>query len=188
MLQNIFITSIWNVHLNLDLSNLKKEIHQITSKDKGRVISNQGGYQSNDINMKTNTHINFLSRAIIDNANYFKKKLDLEDKSILQNMWINKNYFKDYNILHNHPNSCISGVFYIQCSKKSGSINFQNPSTDGIGYSWENKIKNYNNNTSSVWSINPNPNQLLLFPSYLKHYVKPNLTKDERISISFNLQ
>ena len=93
-----------------------------------------------------------------------------------------------YNILHNHPNCCISGVFYVQCSNKSGSINFENPSADGIGYAWEHKLKNYNNNTSSIWSINPKPNQLLLFPGYLKHYVKPNLTKDERISISFNLQ
>lgn len=188
MLQNIFITSIWNVNLDFDLNLLKKEINEITSKDKGRIISNQGGYQTNDIDMKTNTHINFLCKAILDNTNSFKKKLNLKDGSNIQNMWINKNYFKDYNILHNHPNSCISGVFYIQCSKESGSINFQNPSTDGIGYVWEDKIKNYNNNTSSEWSIDPNPNQLLLFPGYLKHYVKPNLTKDERISISFNCQ
>tara|TARA_R100000655_G_C2926778_1_gene183284 strand:+ start:37 stop:603 length:567 start_codon:yes stop_codon:yes gene_type:complete len=187
MLQNIFITSIWNVSLNFNLDNLKKEINKITNTDKGRIISNQGGYQSNDINMKTNTHINFLSKAIIDNANYFKKQLDLEDKSILQNMWINKNYFKDYNTLHNHPNSCISGVYYVQCSKESGAITFENPNADGIGYAWENKIIKYNNNTSSSWTITPTPNQLLLFPAFLKHFVKPNLTKEERISISFNL-
>ena len=52
MLQNIFITSIWNVNLDLNLANLKKEINQITNKDKGRIISNQGGYQSNNIDVE----------------------------------------------------------------------------------------------------------------------------------------
>tara|TARA_R110002012_G_C11615720_1_gene608509 strand:- start:119 stop:685 length:567 start_codon:yes stop_codon:yes gene_type:complete len=188
MLQNIFITSIWNVNLDLDLENLKKEINQITNKDKGRIISNQGGYQSNNIDVENNININFLSKAILNNTDAFKKHLNLNNRSTLQNMWINKNYFKDFNILHNHPNACISGVYYVQCPKESGTINFQNPSADGISYAWENKIINYNNNTSSTWTINPESNQLLLFPAYLKHYVKPNLSKEERISISFNLQ
>ena len=73
MLQNIFITSIWNVNLNFNLSDLKKEIELITSKDKGRVKSNQGGYQSEDIDIQKYTHINFLSKAILINCDSFKK-------------------------------------------------------------------------------------------------------------------
>ena len=188
MLKNIFITSIWDVNLNFNLDSLKKEIDEITKEDEGRIISNQGGYQSKNIDIQKHTHINFLSQAILINSNSFKKELNLEDKSILQNMWINKNYFKDYNILHNHPNSCISGVYYVQCPKKSGEITFENPAADGIGYVWDKKIINYNDHTSSVWNMTPKPNRLLLFPSFLKHYVKPNLSKEERISLSFNIK
>ena len=188
MLKNIFITSIWDVNLNFNLDSLKKEINEITKEDEGRIVSNQGGYQSKNIDIQKYTHINFLSQAILTNSDSFKKELNLKGKLILQNMWINKNYFKDYNILLNHPNSFISGVYYVQCPKESGAITFENPAADGIGYVWNEKIIDYNNHTSSVWNMTPKPNRLLLFPSFLKHCVKPNLNKEERVSLSFNLK
>ena len=41
---------------------------------------------------------------------------------------------------------------------------------------------------SIEWFLPSIENGLYLFPSWLKHYVKPNMNKkEERISISFNL-
>ena len=39
---------------------------------------------------------------------------------------------------------------------------------------------------SSVWQVNPQENLCILFPANLEHFVKPNLNKERRISISFN--
>jgi len=86
-----------------------------------------------------------------------------------------------------HPNSSISGVFYIECLKESGQIVFENPFRDHLGYTWDSRLTVYNPNTSSKWKIVPETNKLLLFPSFLNHYVEPNLSKDKRISISFNV-
>ena len=36
--------------------------------------------------------------------------------------------------------------------------------------------------------IPPNKQELLIFPSWLKHSVMPNLSDEERITISFNLK
>ena len=48
------------------------------------------------------------------------------------------------------------------------------------------EINSYNEYNSSTWKIEPEKNLCVLFPSYLNHYVEPNLNKKERISISFN--
>lgn len=187
MLQNIFQLNIWNINLSLDLDQIKKEINQIIKKDEGRVISNKGGYQSNDVKMEEFVQLSFLKEIIVRNTIEYKKLLGLKTKSNLINLWININNYKDFNISHMHPNSCISGVFYVQCLEESGKIVFENSFKDYIGYAWDSKLNVYNENTSSKWKIVPEENKLLLFPSFLNHYVEPNLSKDKRISISFNI-
>ena len=48
------------------------------------------------------------------------------------------------------------------------------------------EVNSFNEYNSGVWKYSPKENLCLLFPSYLKHYVEPNLNKKDRISISFN--
>ena len=40
--------------------------------------------------------------------------------------------------------------------------------------------------TAGIVSVTPRPNELLIFPAWLEHRVKPNLKDDPRISLSFN--
>jgi len=48
-------------------------------------------------------------------------------------------------------------------------------------------VLEYNSYNSSNWYFKTVENMLLLFPSWLKHMVKPNMNKKQkRISISFN--
>ena len=52
---------------------------------------------------------------------------------------------------------------------------------------YDKNINKYNEYNSSIWSIDPKENLLVLFPSNMEHFVEPNLNKNnERISISFN--
>jgi len=188
MLQDIFKTSIWNTILDLNLNNLNLEIKKIIKKDKGREISNEGGYQSNNVKYEKYTHLSFLSKIIKINVKNYKKSLGLKENFVLDNMWINVNKYKDFNVSHIHPNCSISGVFYIKCPKKSGNIVFENSNANILSYVWEPDTDKYTPNTSSKWIIIPQENLLLLFPSHLNHYVKPNINKQERISISFNIK
>ena len=188
MLQDIFKTSIWNTSLSLDLNSLNLEIKKIIEKDKGREISNEGGYQSNNIEYKKYTHLSFLSKIIEINVKEYKKSLGLKENFVLDNMWINVNKYKDFNISHAHPNCSISGVFYIKCPKESGNIVFENSNANIMSSVWESDTDKYTLNTSSKWNITPQENLLLLFPAYLNHYVRPNMNKEERISLSFNIK
>lgn len=51
----------------------------------------------------------------------------------------------------------------------------------------DNSITKFNYHNSTLWGFRPEDNYLFLFPAWLKHSVTPNLSQEERISISFNI-
>jgi uncharacterized protein (TIGR02466 family) len=99
--------------------------------------------------------------------------------------WLNITKPGESHHTHFHPNSIISGVFYIS-TVENDMIDFVNP-LSVLGSLVQFDVKKYNLFNSGTWFFNVNNNDLLLFPSWLNHQVKPNdkATKD-RISISFN--
>ena len=99
--------------------------------------------------------------------------------------WLNITKPGESHHSHFHPNSIISGVFYIS-TVENDMIDFVNP-LSVLGSLVQFDVKKYNLFNSGTWFFNVNNNDLLLFPSWLNHQVKPNdkATKD-RISISFN--
>ena len=178
---NIFSSFLHEDFFSLDIKKIKKEILNIKSKDKGKILSNYGGWQSQNF-----TKINKNFKSLFDNINIsvkeIEKNLNLEKKLSLDTFWFNINYIGSFNRPHNHPGCVVSGIYYVSIPKNSGSIIFLNEDID----SFFKYVKNYNEYNSSIWQIKPEENKCVLFPSYLKHYVEPNLNKKERISISFN--
>jgi len=190
MIEDIFKTPIYFEKLILDNKTIANYCLSLQSKDKGRVLSNQGGWQSDNL---TDIHkqLNPLFTEIQKHITKFNKTLDLNGKNKLGNLWVNINGYRDSNRVHNHPGSIISGVYYIQTPKNCGDITFINPVEDHLGYIDKSETidttKNYNPYNSTEWWLPSLVGRLYLFPSWLKHYVTSNLNKKEkRISISFN--
>jgi len=183
---DIFKQFVVKLKLNEDLKKIIKFSFEIEKEKKGRFLSNKGGFQSGDLNLKEPI-LNSLIKKIELNSNFlFNDYLKIKHQLSLDNIWININRYKDFNIPHVHSFSKLSGVFYVKIPNNSGKLSFIND------FPIENFINplniiEYNQYTSSVWSFEPEENMLYLFPSWLKHYVNPNLSKQERISISFNL-
>ena len=101
--------------------------------------------------------------------------------------WLNITKPGGWHHQHCHPNSIISGVFYI-ATEEDDDIQFQNPlhwpEPKGF-FQILSESKNWWN--SKDWTIPAIKNQLLLFPSWLRHRVLPNKNaRKDRISISFN--
>jgi|688.fasta_scaffold630023_2 uncharacterized protein (TIGR02466 family) len=185
-IKDIFKQPVAIIKLNENLNELLKYCLSIKKTQKGRKLSNSGGFQSNNIDLKT-SNISSLIEKINLNSNTFLKKVFLSKHNIsVINLWININEYKDYNILHEHPNSILSGVFYVKAPENSGSIVFKNDSDIRyyMNYELTDDLNNYN---ASMWSFPALENNLYLFPSWLKHYVEPNLSNESRVSISFNL-
>ncbi len=98
--------------------------------------------------------------------------------------WANVSYRGHYHRLHNHPNSAWSGVYYV-----TGSVG-----NDGIGGVLElfdpRPFTEMVDTPCSPYGqrvlIRPMPGLMVLFPSWLYHFVHPSVSDSARVSIAFN--
>lgn len=181
----IFKHCVFRTKLNEDLNSLIKFSKKLKNQQ-GRILSNVGGFQSKDLNLNENILQSLISEILKFGNIFSKEVLCINKQMSLENIWLNINYYKDYNMVHNHPFSIISGVFYVKTPKKCGNLKFYKD-TDSSSFLHQNIVYNYNNFNSETWKFIPEENMLYLFPSWYKHLVEQNLSKQERISISFNL-
>ena len=103
----------------------------------------------------------------------------------IEGMWSIINKKGSFNIQHNHPNSYLSSAYYVRHPEKSGSIKFFDPREQKSIRSP--KIKNYGELSAATVEIEPKEGDLLIFPSYLYHAVAENLSEENRIIVSFNV-
>jgi uncharacterized protein (TIGR02466 family) len=191
MKKNIFTTSIYkSKNYNPSYNELiLNELEVLKKINKGNYLSNRGGFQSYNIeNIKILNETCAMLIAHLENYLSCFEEVKNKIEVTLINCWINENYKHSYNVPHVHPDSSFSGVFYLKTNLNCGNIDFYN----------ENQIINFNTeyeklfpNSSdfhSVYSLLPTNNDLIIFPSYLKHGVSENLSDESRVSISFNLK
>ena len=186
---DLFKTPLYVTKIDSEYKSLTNHCLSLQKKDKGRQVSNLGGWQSGNLTHKTLGPLKPLLLNIVKEANKFTDLIDLKPIKGITNAWININDYKDSNHLHNHPHSVLSGVYYIQTPKDCGTIDFYHPAADLMSSDWLNmEQKDFNNYNSHRWWMNSKPGLLYLFPGWINHKVFPNLNKKEkRISISFNL-
>ena len=183
MITDIFADPVFHVQLDEDLKSL---IDFCSKLKEGRMRSNVGGFQSDNLDKDSPELQSLISHILFHGNSFSKEHLCLKNDIYLNNIWVNKNYYKDYNEQHVHLDSVLSGVFYVKTNPQSGDLKFfRNNSLDV----WmpDRVIKKFNYHNSTLWSFRPEDNYLFLFPAWLKHSVTPNLSQEERISISFNI-
>ena len=99
--------------------------------------------------------------------------------------WMNANPPGGFNAPHTHPGAHWSGVYYVSQPEievgNSGMIEFLDPRTD---------LPNWRILNAGAFrmkkKLRPQAGEIILFPSYLVHWVYPNEADDERVSIAFN--
>ena len=131
-------------------------------------------------------------RQQITNAidNFTQDVLDIEQKFELTTSWVNKYSKADLNHQHSHPNSMISGVYYIESDETSSPIIFNKPYffTNLFHETIKPTFKDKNNNqyNQDYYGSTPKTGDLFLFPSWLEHTVPPQEVDKERWSLAFN--
>jgi uncharacterized protein (TIGR02466 family) len=86
-----------------------------------------------------------------------------------------------------HPNSAISGVYYVE-AEKDDIIKFKSPLQSYLHPCYLHILpETHNIWNSASWDVPIQKYDLILFPSWLEHMVPPNdKATTDRISISFN--
>ena len=185
---NVFSVPIQIIELELDIDSLIEFCYEMKRKnEEGVEISNIGGWQSDNIFDETHTEFVKLKNKIEEAANVYHHKIQLK-KTLhqeLDNIWVNINQKGCSNEYHNHPGAILSGAFYL--TKAESSIVFYHPYREISTYFWNDSIiEKYNPANSVQWKLEPEPNILLVFPSWAMHRVSVNKEDVDRITFSFN--
>ncbi len=128
--------------------------------------------------------LSFLKKSIQDELNnYIKEIIKVDLEIYITNSWVNKTFKDQQHFLHNHTNSILSGVYYINVNDSNPAITFNRMQPPFFLNFIPKEFTIFN---STEWTVPVENNTLVIFPSTMYHYVKPNQTENERISLAFN--
>jgi uncharacterized protein (TIGR02466 family) len=182
----LFYSFVDEQKLDLDTKDLKDFSYFVKERDAGRVISNVGGWQSNNLDIKIPELIPLVSK-IFENTERLILKYNLPKKYRIDPLWININGKKDFNQYHGQAQKILKGVFYISAPKDCGNLVMVNPITSHQHYIDPTKIEKFNKFNSYSWPCEPEDNKLIMFPAWIPHFTLPNNSLEDRISIAFNI-
>jgi uncharacterized protein (TIGR02466 family) len=165
---------------------LRKIILQREKEDPGVTQSNVGGWHS------TADLWDWPNSEVRDLCDWVKRAAEEMTASVMPvqpgdeiraepygGAWANVLRDGGYNKVHNHPGSVWSAVYYVASGDPypdppgNGAFEFMDPRPGNVYGGKE--------------ILTPVPGLLMMFPSWLYHYVNPHQGDSERISIAWNL-
>jgi uncharacterized protein (TIGR02466 family) len=186
-----FATPLCYKNISIDNNALEEYCYKLQKESNTETLP--GGWQSGNIDLSSPefssviANIEIMLKEIRQLYNIKKGVLTQID-----NGWININYpglnqLPD-NYYHIHPNYFFSFVYYVKAKKDAGSLKMSSTYNSleyilpDIAYNELNTIN------SSRILVDPIPGKLVAFPSWISHYVEPNLSTSDRISIAFDIK
>jgi uncharacterized protein (TIGR02466 family) len=169
---------------------LLAEARAMRADHPGMAKSNQHGWHSAmDLFHRAEPGCSLLCRhllgAIRDATLRVSPGFDFAAKALQVEGWININGQGGYNTPHSHAGWAWSGTYYVsvpaRTQGRSGLLEFLDPRAGIAVISVEGaacfapKIR-----------VEPKPGEMVVFPSYLTHWVYPNDAPEERVSVAFN--
>jgi uncharacterized protein (TIGR02466 family) len=172
-----FLSPIWSFDLDINIDRETNAAHQIEKSIEGVKLSNFGGYQSPNIDVKK--LFPDVYDCVLKNLKFISKETDMNLQ--FDTSWLNINQKGDFNIPHVHPQTSISAVLYIKSEPNSGNLLFKNPT---LSYLYP--LNGNNKLFYQTYWLPPTQGKIYFFPAYLEHSVEPNINKSERISLAMN--
>lgn len=178
--QPLFSSFIATEEINLD----NQMLSSICYKEK---LKNKNNDKTIYLNLNKKDLSLFFS-TILKKFNEIHNILNLK-KNIKQELslsWCNINNNDYIDSPHFHSDAFLSAVYYVKAEKNCGDIEFTSPIVS-LPYIINNKhIEQYNTCNSYTWKITPKTGLLIIFPSWLTHFVYKNKSNVDRISIAIN--
>ena len=182
-INGIFPTPIYTSKLNRKLTN--KELSFI-DKIKLETFNNEGNTTSKDNYILNNKSFKDLKEELdLKVQDYFDKVICPANDitPYITQSWLNYTETNQYHHKHQHPNSLVSGVFYINCHQEHDKIKFFNDKYLTI----KPEVKDWNIWNSETWWFPVKTGEIILFPSSLTHMVETKEGDNTRISLAFNV-
>jgi uncharacterized protein (TIGR02466 family) len=155
-----------------------KKSSESTYKNEGNTTS-LSQYIVNEPEMAT------IKSEIETAVNHYMDKIIVakpEIKAYITQSWLNFTSENQYHHKHEHPNSFLSGVYYIDADELTDKITFfkngyQRIKLAPAEWNWWN---------SESWFFTVKTGSIVVFPSYLTHMVQQKTGNNVRCSLAFN--
>jgi len=172
---NEFKTHPTRVSFNEDITNYILGLEENTTSVHK---SNRGGWQSELLNPEGEM------KPLVQKTGEICTNLGIGIKELwIPQIWANVNRKHNWNIIHQHGAYSLSGTYYVKVPKNSGRLIFRDPRMGAIG----NMFFRNNIGGGEFANIDIAEGMLVLWPAFLDHFVEPNESDEERISISFDI-
>lgn len=200
-IETLFVTRIYRAELASRapgqrlLEELKLACLSIATDDAaGREWCRTNGYKGytsyaslDDLAWRSPAFQDLLSR-IDPHVADFAKAADMElgrHRLIADSIWINALEPGGHHSAHIHPNSVVSGTYYVEVPEGASAIRFEDPRLPLMMAAPPRRVR-AGRDAQTFVSLAPKNGTLLLWESWLRHEVPVNTARSKRISVSFN--
>tara|TARA_B100000085_G_C18352139_1_gene434778 strand:+ start:51 stop:671 length:621 start_codon:yes stop_codon:yes gene_type:complete len=183
--EELFPTSISIFDNVLEEEYIDSMVNDIVESSK--TIGRKVNWQSNH-NPKLYQHPKYkaLGDKVLELSKVYIDDLLFEfEEHYITDMWSNILKPGETHAPHTHSNNLVSGVFYLQSDTDSPAITFFDPRPQTSVL--QPQVKKHVKQNSTMYYYPAKTNRMILFPSWLEHYVPQNNTNSNRISIAFNV-
>jgi len=148
--------------------------------------NNMGNTTSNNRYVLNSPELSGITEYISRGIQYYVDKIVCPKHPIefyITQSWLNYTKPGQYHHTHQHPNSLISGVLYIDADPTKDKIVFSNPRYKQISIAQT----EFNTFNSESWFFNVGTGDMFLFPSHFTHNVEAKEGENTRTSLAFNV-
>tara|TARA_B100001093_G_C26794753_1_gene1000605 strand:+ start:609 stop:1247 length:639 start_codon:yes stop_codon:yes gene_type:complete len=142
------------------------------------------GYTSHGtFNLKEDQRFHRVHTATVDAMAKYLTHMKSCHQFRLTNSWVSIYGHGSFAPEHVHPLCHLSCVFYGAASEGTGELVLKNPAQDVYNMLYEGGDTDL---FTDLYNVSPRAGQIVVFPSFMKHYTKPHMANDDRIIFSCN--
>lgn len=173
--------------ISIYMTNLERKFSKVELKTfkNFKKVKSAGNFSSEETYVLDKKPLLNLKKELLNTVKHYCDKVmcfSNEFEPFITQSWLNYTKENEYHHKHNHPNSFISGVLYIDVDESNDRIMFWKNTYECI----KPQVKEFNILNSHSWWFNVKNYQLILFPSFLEHSVETKFSNNTRISLAFN--
>jgi uncharacterized protein (TIGR02466 family) len=186
-IKHIFSNFLYTEQIDFDINNLSAFSRQVVKES--NLVRNDNITQSNFLDTNSFPLRNLIN-IVEKKFNEIHKNLGLSESQfhIISEAWVNINNNINIDSAHCHPGRVFSAVYYLEAQKNCGDLIFINPNKALSHVIHPTLVSTYNCFNEHNHRVIPAAGLLVIFPSYLEHYVRVNFSGQDRISIAMNSQ
>jgi uncharacterized protein (TIGR02466 family) len=176
-IETIFPTPV--AFIGLDREFTQEEIIFLKNVEK---VTNHGNATSINSYLLEDANLANLKNEILQALRQYMDLMKYDKEIYITQSWLNYTAKGQYHHKHNHTNSFLSGVLYIETDENVDRIYFHNDIYRQISVD----PTEFNILNSNSWWFPVKKHQIVIFPSYLTHSVEHKNDNNLRVSLAFN--